>query len=312
MKLFSIFFRILFVVAAFLLGAFISVSLFIRFYGKTFVEDFFTAALDRKVEFSAIAYEFPRGMSIYTPRIAGIMQAKQISFQFDISEILSRRLTVDHLIVREPMLLTREGKERTLSVQNVSMPIRQSTKEGLVNTHKNFQILIRQVDVYNAKGKFYFNFLSQDRIVVADRIRISLQDVVVPVVAGPVPFQILVKLQAIKDLWPESSLRGAGWVDLLTKNLDGRVVAKESKGESWLESEITIKDKVVSVKGKLTKDNVFPQIQRLEGVNLGFLSSTELINNVVLQGHFQFQTQLDNFKVNDVLFDMKLDALPRS
>ncbi|MBF0483112.1 MAG: hypothetical protein HQL25_00245 [Candidatus Omnitrophica bacterium] len=301
-------FRISAVLFAFILGAFISVTLFVRFYGKSFVEEFFTASLDRKVEFSNIVYEFPKGMLIFSPRIAGILQAKQISFQFSIAELLSRKLTVQHLVIKEPMLLTREGKERTLALGKISLPFGYKNIGESSNGKKKFQIFIRKIDIYNAKCKFKFDLWEKEREVEVDQVKISLENVEVPFKSESIPVQIVMKVEPVSGIFKESSLRGIGSFNPVTKNLNGQMVLKEIEKAAWLESEVSIKDRIVNVKGKITKKDMFVNLVGVKREKGSFLAPLNFKGDLVFRSEFEFQTNIDDFAIKDVLFNVKLEA----
>ncbi len=99
----------------------------------------------------------------------------------------------------------------------------------------------------------------------------------------------------------DGNVEGAGWIDFVKKDMEGKFKVLEAEGLGGLTADLSSRDNHMKVNGELKLGNFLAGASKAAGVNdivLGALSSF----GVEIGAKFSFETKMDDFQVSNISF----------
>ncbi len=304
----------------FILG-FIAASFYVKIYGRSLVERALNTSLKRNVVLGKVSYRFPLGFGAQNVRISQsleggeFLEIRKIVAQLSPDAIFRKKFAFDSVVLIEPSVVIENvkgdeddfpGKIRRYGV--IVPPVR-SEGEGVETS----QTMDGQTEI--SIGKF---IVKQGRLLYIDGLTekgfsFSLEDVqlkvgllVFPPKSGQSEFNISALLIKKGNPLSGSHVEGAGWIDIVNRDMEARIEVVEEDGTVGLTAQAVSRANDMEVKGEIKMQNL------LRGVAKSTSSETSTVNDLVLNAlssagvkigaRFSFKTKMDNFQLGQISF----------
>lgn len=301
MKLFKHCFILLIV---FLVLVFAGTALVIQFYGKSLCESLLTQATKAPVTISNVYYSFPFGVNAEDVVVGDLMTAKEIFVQFDFHWPSADKVSVAFIEFVEPFVniqVETEGKilER---MEAGGQPV----AEGPVKIKRTFHV--KDLIIKQGRLKYTAKRDINPMEISLNHVNLMLNDFFVPLQSQQTSYELSGVLEDNGSVLSGSFVKGGGWVDIVRRDMKGSFSLADVDGHAVLKADITAKDNDAVVNGQvqakdlvsITKNNTMTD--SADSIVLNALSSL----GVDVVSNFQFQTKLDNFHVDKIIFSGNL------
>lgn len=315
---------ILIVLVAFLALIYVSASLFLNFYGKSFIEETLQAALSRKVIVEKVSYQFPLNLKIKNIRIAHLIEGKRffeaqsISARLSVSAIFRQELIFDSVTLVKPVVIIdkiatgQEPTDQPLRRYGVVIPPKQENSFGTNNdpningSQEQHGVSIK--DFILSQGRFQYSNSSIDKdfSFAMEDVSLKAQQLAFPFRAGQTNFNISGRLIKEGNPLSGSSVEGHGWVDIVKRDMHIKVEIIEADGSVGMTAEAVSQNNDMEVNGEIKFQNI------LMGMNKGKSSGASAVNNLIssalssagveIGAKFTFKTKMDDFHPEQVSF----------
>lgn len=306
MKFFKWLFGFLILAAVILaVGAYV----YLQYFAKDFIQNKLSTALSQDVRISDVSLHPPFGLKIDQVDIPtiGISERMYVvpnwvsifnkTIEIQTVEFVGLKLKYDQIKSSVPNQISLDAVDVSPEIQKASV-VQSSSKTG------NLTILIRNVIINNGNINFK---RGEDRFihsVYISNLRGRVLDVRLPMTSSKLNFRFEATTSVPGTPIVHSRLTGKGWMNLTKKDLEGKIGVYNQKGVNQLSADIISMSNQVSVDGVLnfkSDDAVFwskdkPRSFEKMLYNLVGEQSLSVVTN------FSFQTQLDNFSVEQVAF----------
>ena len=321
MKLFK---RLLILIVAFLVLFFVSVSVFVKIYGKNFVEKILKNTLDREVSVEKVSYQFPLSLRLNNIRIAHLIEGKKffeaqsIAARLSIDAILRQELVFDYVTIIKPVVIIekittrQESSDRPIRRHGVVIPPNQEGSAGVDKisdadeSEKQFGISIKNIILSQGRFQYANSSIDKDFSFSMEDIYLKAQHLAFPFKMGQTKFDVSGRLIKKGNPLSGSSVEGHGWVDIVKRDMEVKIEIIEADGSVGMTAEAISKDNDMEVKGEIKFQNI------LMGIGKGDSSDISVVNNLIsstlstagieIGAKFSFKTKMDDFRPEQVSF----------
>ena len=308
--LFFIVLFVLFVVAA---------SFYIKRYGKAMIEEAVGASLKKKFSMANIRYQFPMGFAAEDVDLEKIFRAKNISAQFSLAAIFSRRLDIVYVILKNPVIRVERStlappSERTPSegTPSAGAPPAEGQPESLPGEKpagKKFEVFIHRLFVQNGQVQYSLESPGQKYEFALRDLQLKAQQIALPLASIKSNFVLTGRIDKNVTPFAQGQLEASGWFNWPRRDLQAKVKITQPDGNVGLRADAISKNNIMSVNGEINVQNFIAQAVREARPKTEASSSiNDLIADslssmgVRIGAQFSFQTKMDDFQLNAVSF----------
>lgn len=319
--------RFLIVFAVLLVVFFIGASIYVKAYGKAFVEEALTNALEKNVVLGKASYSFPFGFRAQNIRIAqssevgGFFEAEDIVAQLSPETIYQGQLIFDSVVFIKPLIVIKNTKEpedtteERIRRHGVVIPPDQTAlpTAGDVGDVKESQdangpveVRIKQFVLKQGRLEYTSGPADKDFSFGLEDVWLKAGNLVFPLKPGRTDFSISGRLVKEGNPLSGSSIEGRGWVDAANRDMEAKIEVVEKDGSVGMIVEAVAIDNNMDVSGEIrVRDLLFGADKQasskdsaINDLILGALSSA----GVEIGAKFAFKTKMDNFHLEQVSF----------
>lgn len=322
--------RLLILFAIFLVLFFVSASVYVKFYGKSLIEEALRSSLNRAVVIEKMSYRFPLNLRAQNVRIAHSIEGKQffraqdIIAQLSIGAIFQRRLIFNSVKLIKPVIIiekteTSQGSPPPIRRYGVVIPPEQSDPSDVnsisdisrdQNKNKQTEVLIKHLVLSQGRFEYANSSIDKDFSFAMEDVYLKAENLVFPAQSGQTNFNIVGRLIKEGNPLSGSSVEAHGWVDIVQRNMEARVEVVEADGSVGMTAEAVSKNNDMEVKGEIKFQNI------LMGVGKGDSSDASAVNNLIssalssagveIGAQFSFKTKMDDFQPEQISFSGKV------
>jgi len=319
--------RIFILFAILLILFFVSVSMYVKFYGKSFIEETLQNALNRDVAIEKVSYYFPLNLRAQNIRIAHLIEGKkffeaeEINAKISISGVFQGRLAFDSVVFIKPVVMIekiatlQDTREKPIRRYGVTAPPKQSDStvvngasdvDGNQNKNKQTRVSIEHLVFSQGRFQYTNSSINKNFSFAMEDVYLYARHLVFPFEVGRTKFKISGRLIKEGNPLSGSSVEGHGWVDIVKRDMEARIEVVEADGSVGMTAEAVSKNNDMEVKGEIKFQNI------LMGASKEDPSDTTTVNNLIssvlssagveIGANFSFKTKMDNFRPEQVSF----------
>jgi len=322
MKIFKKLFAVLLLI---LILAFVGAWFYVRLYGKALIEESLKSALNRNVVLESVSYQFPLTLKAQNINIAHNVDdgqfflAKNIIAQLSFEALVQRRLVFRSVIFIEPVVIIEKIKseEDTVDVQErrygiIVPPVQAEPNiagdQSSVKSTQNKQEVVKINEFILKQGNIQYtnSSIDKDFSVAIEDVFLKVHNLTFPIEPGRSDFSISGRLVKKGNPLSGSTVEGSGWVDIVNRDMEAKIMVVEQDGTVGMTAEASSKNNDMSVKGDIKFQSIFPGMSGENSSDSGAVR--DLISNalasagVEIGAKFSFKTKMDDFRPEKISF----------
>ncbi len=299
-------------------------SLYLQYLAQDHIKKLIAHSLKREVQFSRIVYRFPLEFQLYDVVIDDFLSMNVMNIRFSKDFLVKKNINLAKVSFIKPTLnlktfvnkkasseeinnlaqipeqMAQIVEEQPSSPQEIQKPILKNEREEQLK----YNIKIKSLVISEGHLVYPFEFSGKEVLLNIDQLSIKGQNFSYPPIKEKSHVEFQGRLAQLAESFPESQVEGKGWVDIVSKDMDGIISLKSQKQGELLDAHIIAKDNDVSVDGEINSKDFIkknknsedqPTIEDIAVKALSFLG-------VDIGIKFRFETKLDDFKISNVSF----------
>jgi len=306
---------------------FVSASVYVNFYGKSFIERALQNALNRDVAVEKVSYHFPMNLRVQNIRISHwiegkkFFEAQDIIAQLSIDAIFRRQLVLNSVELIKPVIMiekvtgSNDDSDQPERRYGVVVPPKRSDPSGANsvsggeknrNEDKQAKISIKRLVLKQGLFRYKNSSIDKDFSFAMEDVYLKCENLVFPFQLGQTNFNITGRLIKEGNPLSGSTVEGHGWVDIVRRDMEARVEVVEADGSVGMTAEAVSKNNDMEVKGEIKFQNIWM------GADKGDSSDASVVNDLIssalssagieIGAKFSFKTKMDDFRPQQVSF----------
>ena len=303
--------RIITVLLVVFLLAFVSSMLYLNLYGKDFLKETLTEALDQPVEFQKIVFKPPFVFHLINFNIGEDITANRVEVYPHFNSFFSDEISINRLVLKEANITINEepdvnAEAMVLNVTEVlnvtAIPTPESLKKKDDSDKKaTIQLLVLETSTIN-----YTDKKNPDGISFSlNNVDLEAQNIVVPRLDEDVYFTLTSMLNTERKELNGGRVNAEGWLNWGKRNMQSTLNVQGRKLKDALNVVLTSTDNDLKVEGEIKLKDFGIEIPDEDGEDQSlknFLSDVLSTVGIDVGAKFNFMTKMDAFEITNVAF----------